>query len=106
MHATASADLTLPDTVPPEKPSDGATWNFPGGNGVRGKLHLRVKFNSGFQGAWISDRGGYCYTAIHFTSDAVLLAYCAGEPEDRSRLARLKVRKIRLSDIVSSQEIE
>ncbi|MFC3772486.1 sialidase family protein [Paenibacillus sp. GCM10012303] len=38
----------------PEKPADGATWNFPGGNGVRGKLHLRVKFNSGFQGAWIS----------------------------------------------------
>ncbi|MEF3308620.1 sialidase family protein [Paenibacillus sp. GYB004] len=48
------------------------------------------------------DRGGYCYTAIHFTSDSVLLAYCAGEPEDRSRLARLKVRKIRLSDIVFS----
>ncbi|TNJ62999.1 exo-alpha-sialidase [Paenibacillus hemerocallicola] len=48
------------------------------------------------------DRGGYCYTAIHFTRDAVLLAYCAGEPEDRSRLARLKVRKVSLSEIVPS----
>lgn len=37
---------------------------------------------------------GYCYTAIHFTSDAVLLAYCAGGTEDKSRLARLRIRKL------------
>ena len=45
------------------------------------------------------DRGGYCYTAIHFTDDAVLLAYCAGVPEDGSLLARLKIRKILVSEL-------
>jgi sialidase-1 len=39
---------------------------------------------------------GYCYTAIHFTADAVLLAYCAGGTADKSRLARLRIRKIPL----------
>ncbi|RKN84516.1 sialidase family protein [Paenibacillus ginsengarvi] len=48
------------------------------------------------------ENGGFCYTAIHFTSDSVLLAYCAGELEDKSRLARLKVRKIRLSEMIPS----
>lgn len=49
------------------------------------------------------DNGGYCYTAIHFTrDDHVLLAYCAGTADDKSCLARLKIRKIPLSDIYSS----
>jgi hypothetical protein len=39
---------------------------------------------------------GYCYTAIHFTSDAVLLAYCAGGEADKSRLAKIRIRKIPL----------
>ena len=39
---------------------------------------------------------GYCYTAIHFTKDAVLLAYCAGGTADKSRLARLRIRKVPL----------
>ena len=37
--------------------------------------------------------GWYCYTAIHFTDDAVLLAYCAGGPKighlNRTRIRRL-----------------
>jgi sialidase-1 len=37
--------------------------------------------------------GWYCYTAIHFTSDAVLLGYCAGDPK-AGRLNRLRIRKI------------
>jgi hypothetical protein len=37
---------------------------------------------------------GYSYTAIHFTSTAVLLAYCAGGEADRNRLARLRLRRI------------
>ncbi|TMV46675.1 exo-alpha-sialidase [Paenibacillus mesophilus] len=46
------------------------------------------------------DRGGYCYTAIHFVRDeSLLLAYCAGEAEDVSCLSRLRIRKIRLADI-------
>lgn len=40
---------------------------------------------------------GYCYTAIHFTKDAVLLAYCAGNEADRSRLARLRIAKVALT---------
>lgn len=42
--------------------------------------------------------GGYCYTAIHFTGDSLLLAYCAGDSEDQICLSRLRVRKIQLSD--------
>jgi hypothetical protein len=41
---------------------------------------------------------GYCYTAIHCTKDSVLLAYCAGAEADKSRLARLRLRKISLSE--------
>ncbi|MBP1989468.1 sialidase family protein [Paenibacillus eucommiae] len=45
------------------------------------------------------DHSGYCYTAIHFTEDAVLLAYCAGNREDRSCLRRLRISKIPFADI-------
>lgn len=38
---------------------------------------------------------GYCYTAIHFIGDSVLLAYCAGGPEDKGQLNRLRIRKLR-----------
>lgn len=37
---------------------------------------------------------GYCYTAIHFTKDSVLLAYCAGGPEDGICLAKTRIRKL------------
>ncbi len=40
---------------------------------------------------------GFCYAAIHFTKDAVLLAYCAGGETDKSRLARLRIRKLPLA---------
>ena len=40
---------------------------------------------------------GYHYTAIHFTKDAVLLAYCAGNAEDQGRLNRIRIRKVSLS---------
>lgn len=47
------------------------------------------------------DLGGYCYTAIHFTGDdTLLLAYCAGEAEDVSCLSRLRIRKIKLTDLL------
>lgn len=39
---------------------------------------------------------GYCYCAIHFTQEAVLLAYCAGGPEDGSCLVRTRIRRIPL----------
>lgn len=43
---------------------------------------------------------GYCYTAIHFTEDSLLLAYCAGGPEDGGCLNRLRIRRIILDDII------
>ncbi len=39
---------------------------------------------------------GYCYTAIHFVDDFVLLAYCAGGAETKGCLNRLRIRKIKL----------
>lgn len=39
--------------------------------------------------------GWYCYTAIHFVDDTVLLAYCAGDPKVGG-LNRLRVRRISL----------
>ena len=42
---------------------------------------------------------GYCYCAIHFVKDCILLGYCAGGPEDLAILSRLRIRKIKMSDI-------
>ena len=46
-----------------------------------------------------NSNGWYCYTAIHFTQDAVLLAYCAGDPTvgglNRLRLRRLDLNWLR-----------
>jgi Neuraminidase (sialidase) len=39
--------------------------------------------------------GWYCYTAIHFAGDAVLLAYCAGDSKIGG-LNRLRIRRIAL----------
>lgn len=49
------------------------------------------------------DRGCCCYTAIHFVDDAVLLGYCAGEPEDGPGLTRVKIRKIQIADILEQK---
>jgi len=40
--------------------------------------------------------GWFCYTAIHFTDDAVLLAYVAGN-EQLGRLSRLRLRRVPLA---------
>lgn len=37
---------------------------------------------------------GYCYTAIHFVGDQVLLAYCAGGKDDGGILNRLRIRRV------------
>lgn len=45
------------------------------------------------------DLGGwYCYTAIHFTDDAVLLAYVAGN-DKIGHLSRLRIRRIPFADL-------
>ena len=40
--------------------------------------------------------GWYCYTAIHFTDDAVLLAYVAGN-DQLGHLSRLRIRRVPLA---------
>jgi hypothetical protein len=42
---------------------------------------------------------GFCYTAIHFGDDAVLLAYCAGGVTTGSVLDRLRMRRISLAEL-------
>jgi hypothetical protein len=42
---------------------------------------------------------GFCYTAIHFVDNAVLLAYCAGGPSPQSCLVRLRLRRLALEEI-------
>jgi len=43
---------------------------------------------------------GYCYCAICFLEDAMLLAYNAGGPEDQSCLARTRIRRIEWEELV------
>lgn len=42
---------------------------------------------------------GYCYCAIYFTGDALLLAYCAGGREERSCLVKTRIRRLELSEL-------
>ena len=42
---------------------------------------------------------GYCYCAIHFLPDAVLLAYCAGGEADGCVLSRLRIRRIEADEL-------
>jgi hypothetical protein len=74
----------------------------PGGD----RTPLVIATGAGAAGKWSAAKiidgpdeptAGYSYTAIHFTKDAVLLAYCAGGDADKSRLARLRVRKVSLA---------
>lgn len=44
--------------------------------------------------------GGYCYTAIHFVDDAVLLGYCAGDTKIGT-LNRLRIRRIPVSALTA-----
>jgi hypothetical protein len=41
---------------------------------------------------------GYCYTAIHFAGDAVLLAYCAGGATSKLPLDTLRVRRLTVDE--------
>ena len=48
------------------------------------------------------DRRGFCYVSIHeLEDDSVLLAYCAGSPEDRCCLSRLRIRKLTKEDMAT-----
>lgn len=93
-----------------------AVWNDHSG---RFPFADRADVRSPLVGALSSDEGvtwkthfllenepehGYCYTTIHFTDDAVLLAYCAGSPQQGGRLNRLRMRRVLLSEIYQARE--
>lgn len=42
---------------------------------------------------------GFCYCAIHFVDNAVLLAYCAGGKEEKLCLAKTRIRRILLEEL-------
>jgi len=46
---------------------------------------------------------GYCYTAMHFTESALLLAYCAGGVDDGGCLNRLRIRSIPIDELPGLQ---
>ena len=57
----------------------------------------------------VEEGRGYCYCAIHFTEDAMLLAYCAGGQEDGSCLARTVIRRVekeQLTQVFAANEKE
>lgn len=72
---------------------------------ARRRAPLAVAFSTDGAKTWgpsqviEDDLGGwYCYTAIHFTDDAVLLAYVAGN-DKIGHLSRLRVRRIPLASL-------
>lgn len=78
----------------------GREYNQDGWFGGRTPLVYALSENEGkhWSEPWIIEDdplSGYCYTAVHFTADNhMLLAYCAGGPDDRSTLVRLRIRKM------------
>ena len=71
---------------------------------ARTPLVMSVSRDGG--GTWVQPKvmedspdHGYCYTAIGFVDDGVLLGYCAGGGEDGGCLNRLRIRKITLREI-------
>ena len=47
---------------------------------------------------WDESRG-YCYCAMYFTEDALLLAYCAGDKTDGNCLTRTRIRRIETAQL-------
>lgn len=85
-----------PNIAPKDRPS--YTWG-------RTPLILKISYDGckTFGEAIVLEddpESGYCYIALHFTEDALLLAYCAGGAEDKVCLNRLRIRKIGLKDII------
>ncbi len=74
--------------------------NVPQPSNANQRAPLAIAFSTDGADTWDGSRviegdlaGWYCYTAIHFTADAVLLAYVAGN-EQIGRLSRLRLRRI------------
>ncbi|EMI20400.1 sialidase [Rhodopirellula maiorica SM1] len=48
--------------------------------------------------------GWYCYTAIEFTADAMMLGHCAGDRKKNNGLAETQVTRIKLNELAGVQE--
>ena len=77
--------------IPPLAPQAGSAGRTPLVSGIsqdEGKtwVHRRCLESS--------PQHGFCYTAIFFLDDAVLLAYCAGGLETKGLLNRLRIRRV------------
>ena len=47
---------------------------------------------------------GYCYCAMYFTEDALLLAYCAGGEVDGSCLAKTRIRRVGITQLIQLRD--
>ncbi len=82
-------------------------WNNNGNDQKRTPLNIAVSMNEGKK--WkmmktIEDNpdGWYCYTAVQFTGDHVLLAYCAGSQTGRAHLSTTNIARLSLNRIYQS----
>src|SRR5690606_38102844 len=69
------------------------------GAGRRTPLNAAISRDEGR--TWVNQQeletnphGWYCYTAIHFVGDHVLLAYCAGDRRENNGLALTKIARL------------
>jgi len=74
-------------------------WN--NGTKVRSPLTAAISKDEGKTWQYIKNiendpDGWYCYTAIHFVDDEVLLSYCAGSQSQKTHLNVTDVKKIKL----------
>ena len=83
---------------------DNPAWNGPGWGIHRTPLSCAISHDDGR--TWhhhflLEDAPdhGFCYTAIYFVEDAVLLAYCAGGVTTGTVLDRIRMRRIPLAQI-------
>lgn len=77
--------------------------NFPFPKGKRTPLIAAISADGGV--TWNNAKaieedqnGWYCYTAMHFTKDALLLGYCAGDTKVGG-LNRLRIKRVSLKDL-------
>jgi len=79
-------------------------WNNNGNNQFRTPLNTAVSEDEGK--TWIKIKtmeddpdGWYCYTAIHFTGNHLLLAYCAGSHSKKTHLSTTRITRLKLNKI-------
>jgi len=84
-------------------------WNNNDQNQKRTPFNIGISKDEGKSWSYIKTLeddpdGWYCYTAIHFTDQDVLLGYCAGNRPKGTGLAVTQIKKLSLKSIYSKQE--